>query len=107
MITAYWIAFGIGLTSLVGWILLRGLGQADVLVRFDPERRVPQLKLAIAALVGFGMAGLSSSYAGWPGATPIVGAVVGAAGAAWYAHWVDEDPVEGDGNANDVPAQRL
>ncbi len=94
MITAYWITFAVGLTTLIVWILMRGLAHAEVLVRFDPEQRVPTLKLAVAGMLGFGMAGLSSSYAGWDPALTIGGALAGAGAAAWYAHWVDEDMVE-------------
>lgn len=112
MITAYWIAFAVGLTTLIVWILMRGLAHADVLVRFDPEQRVPNLKLVVAGLLGFAMAGLSSSYAGWDPALTFVGAVVGGTAAAWYAKWVESDLEDNDleeaHNApGDGPIQRL
>lgn len=107
MITAYWIAFAVGLTSLVAWILMRGMAHAEVLVRFDPEQRIPHLKLAVAGLLGFGMAGLSSSYAGWDPAMTIVGALVGAGAAAWYARWVSDDLEETHDAPGDGPTQRL
>jgi len=105
LITAYWIAFAVGLTGLIVWILVRGLAQAEVLVRFDPEQWVPNLKLAVAGVLGFGMAGLSSSYAGWEPAVTIVGALAGAAAAAGYAKWVDrvDDVHDAPG---DSPIQR-
>ncbi len=115
MITAYWIAFAVGLATLILWIFMRGLAHAEVLIRFDPEQRVPNLKLAVAGSLGFGMAGLSSSYAGWEPSLTIVGALAGAGAAAWYAQWVDEDSNE-DPDENlevahdapgDGPIQRL
>lgn len=106
MIPIYWIAFGFGLSSLILWILLRGLADADVLVRFDPERRTPRLKFFVAGLVGFGMAGLSSSYAGWPTGMSVVAAVAGAVASAWYAHRVDDEPLaEAPGSSGDSSAQ--
>ena len=107
MITAYWIAFAVGLTALIVWIFMRGLAHAEVLVRFDPEQRVPNLKLAVAGLLGFGMAGLSSSYAGWEPALTIVGALAGAVAAAGYAKWVDQDLADAHDVPGDGPTQRL
>ena len=90
MISLYWIAFALGLAALILWIFVRGLAEADVLVRWDPERRIPQGKLAVAGLVGFGMAGLSSTYAGWSTGTSVLGAVVGAVVSAGYAHRIED-----------------
>ena len=107
MITAYWIAFALGLSGLIVWIFVRGLAHAEVLVRLDPEQRVPNLKLAVAGVLGFGMAGLSSSYAGWESALTIVGALAGAGAAAGYAKWVDRDLDDSHDAPGDSPIQRL
>ncbi|MBK5268683.1 MAG: hypothetical protein JJE47_14775 [Acidimicrobiia bacterium] len=106
MIPIYWIAFGLGLPSLILWILIRGLADADVLVRFDPERRIPRFKLVVAGVLGFGMAGLSSSYAGWSTGMSVVAAAAGAVASAWYAHRVDDEPLsESPGPSGDSSAQ--
>ena len=106
MIPVYWIAFGLGLSSLILWILIRGLADADVLVRFDPERRIPRLKFVVAGVLGFGMAGLSSSYAGWSTGMSVLAAAAGAGTSAWYAlHVDDEPPSESPGPAGDSSAQ--
>jgi len=106
MIPIYWIAFGLGLSSLILWILIRGLADADVLVRIDPESRVPRLKLLVAGILGFGMAGLSSSYAGWSPGMSVAAAAGGAVASAWYAHRVDDEPFsELPGSSGDSSAQ--
>lgn len=45
-------------------------------------------RIAVAASVGFGMAGLSSSFAGWGEVATILSAVIGAGGMALAARWV-------------------
>jgi hypothetical protein len=45
----------------------------------DPERRFGRNgRLAVAALIGFGLGGMSSSFAGWPDALAALGALGGA-----------------------------
>jgi hypothetical protein len=54
----------------------------------DPEQRFGRNgRLAVAALMGFGLGGMSSSFAGWPVAAAVAGALGGAllSGAtAWF-----------------------
>lgn len=90
MIATYWVAFWVGLVSLIGWIFLRGLAHGGVAKRWDPEARLAGGKIAVAAVLGFGMGGLSSSYGGW-GSGSIWGAVLGAMGATAYTWWVAKD----------------
>ena len=45
-------------------------------------------KFAIAVAVGFGMAGLSATFAGWGASTAILGAMIGAGGMALVVRWV-------------------
>ncbi len=87
MRTVYAVTLGAGSMALLAWIGLRGLvANLPGLARVDPERRWgTRGRQVVAALVGFGIAGLSSAYAGWPAAGTVAAAVAAAAGAAWYA----------------------
>lgn len=69
-----------GIVLLLAWI---GLGAASAMVPewegWDPERRFGVLgRDVVSALFGFGMAGMSALYAGWPEALSAVAAVAGA-----------------------------
>lgn len=54
----------------------------------DPERRFGRRgRLVVAGLAGFGLGGMSASYAGWPLAAAFgaaIGAAVGVGVAAWF-----------------------
>ena len=89
MILSYWLTLAVGFGTLILWIFLQGMADADAWARLDPEVRFPQAKLVVAGLVGFGIAGLSSSYGGWGAGFSIGAAAVGAGAAAWYAATVE------------------
>ncbi len=80
----------IGFALLVLWVVASSVagsveGREDV----DPERRFgPTGRFVVAALVGFGMAGLSASFAGWPLGPAVGAAVLGAAGLAGVSAWL-------------------
>lgn len=59
----------------VGVVLAVGLS-------LNPQRPplARQIRLSILAVLGFGMAGISASFAGWPAGIAFVAALVGAAG---------------------------
>ncbi len=60
----------------------------------DPDRRFGRRgRLTVAGLAGFGLGGMSASYAGWPAAAALAGAVGGAVlvGAAAYYLAGDRD----------------
>jgi hypothetical protein len=64
----------------------------------DPERRFGIAgRRVVAALVGFGMAGMSAEFSprdlSWPVALAL--ALAGSAAAVWYAGWVDRDDADG------------
>lgn len=44
--------------------------------------------VAVAAAVGFGMAGLSATFAGWDTLAAILSALIGAGGMALVVRWV-------------------
>ena len=56
-----------------------------VALSLNPERPTPgrQMRLSILAVLGFGMAGLSASFAGWPSWIAFVAALIGAVGLAY------------------------
>lgn len=70
-----------GITVLVGAVgVLLAVG-----LSLNPERPSPgrQLRLSILATLGFGIAGMSASFAGWHAGLALVAALVGAGGLAY------------------------
>lgn len=94
MVKIYAVVLVVGIVALLGWIMLRAFSVNIDRPSIDPEQRfgVPGRRV-VAALVGFGVAGMSAEFSPrgitWPVA--LVLAVAGAAAAAWYAGWVDRD----------------
>jgi len=72
----YGVALAVGMAALVGWI---AAGSSSASGRLDPERRLGTAgRAVVAALVGFGMGGLSAAFAGWPIAGHVAAALAGA-----------------------------
>jgi hypothetical protein len=91
MVRVYAIVLAIGVVLLIAWIFLRYLA-GNTSGGFDPEARLGRRgRRVVAALVGFGMAGMSAEFSPrdltWPVA--LVLALLGAAVAAWFAGAVD------------------
>lgn len=88
MIKVYAIVLAVGVVALIAWIfttvLAGNLGRSSL----DPEARfgLPGRR-AVAAAVGFGMAGMSAEFSplgiGWPLA--LVLALAGGGALAWYS----------------------
>lgn len=106
MVKVYAVVLAVGAVALIAWIFVSYLGgNAPSLFRFDPETRLGKRgRQVVAALVGFGMAGMAAEFSPraitWPVALLL--ATVGAGAAAWYAGWLDrtktaEEP-SGDGS---------
>jgi len=74
------VALVAGLLGLLAWVAASAIGESvEGWSRFDPEARFGAAgRFTVAGLVGFGMGGLSSSYAGWPGMAVAGAAVAGA-----------------------------
>lgn len=88
MIAVYAVSLLVGVVLLVAWIFLRVYAANTGRASIDPERRLGQAgRRLVAALVGFGMAGMSAEFSSreiaWPVALLL--ALAGAGGAAWYA----------------------
>jgi hypothetical protein len=77
----YAISLVVSLVLLVAWVAAVAIaGMVDGAENFDPESRFgARGRLTLAAGLGFGLAGLSASYAGWPGVAALVAALGGAA----------------------------
>lgn len=92
MVKVYAVVLVMGVAALLVWIMSRALAENLSRPGIDPEERwgIPGRR-AVAALVGFGMGGMSAEFSprdlSWPVA--LVLAVLGAVAAAWYAGWVD------------------
>jgi hypothetical protein len=88
----YAVVLVIGILALIGWIVAHSLAVSTGRQDRDPEERfgVPGRRV-VAALVGFGMAGMSGTYAAIEISTPvvIVLALAGAVAAAWWAGAID------------------
>ncbi len=73
-------ALGFGLIALLGWIAATAVaGSVEGWEKVDPDARFGLTgRRAVAGVFGFGMAGLSAAYAGWPMAVAIIAALAGA-----------------------------
>lgn len=108
MVKVYAVVLVLGIALLIGWIFSHAFAQNSSVDRFDPERRfgVPGRRV-VAAMVGFGMAGMSAEFSprdlGWPIALGL--ALIGAGALAWYAGWVDTDSdADSESDATIAPA---
>lgn len=99
MVKVYAVVLVVGIVALLGWIMARAFSVNIDRPSIDPEQRLGiRGRRVVAAMVGFGMAGMSAEFSprdiSWPLA--LVLAVAGAAAAAWYAGWVDRDVSDKD-----------
>jgi len=100
MTALYAIVLVLGVVALLVWIARTAV--ADTVAgweRVDPELRFGvRGRLAVAGAVGFGLAGLSATFAGWPPVGALAAAIGGVAFAAAVAMRygpdaaADEDP---------------
>lgn len=76
----YAISLVLSLLLLLAWVAAVAIaGMVDGAETFDPESRFgTRGRLALAAGLGFGLAGLSASYAGWPDVIALIAALGGA-----------------------------
>lgn len=90
MVPIYALATAVGLVALLAWIALTVFANTVAgSVARDPERRFgPTGRLAVAAVFGFGMAGMSASFAGWPWLAALAAALAGAIGAGLVARYL-------------------
>lgn len=94
MTALYAIPLALGTLALLGWIAATALSSMIEGMRWaDPEARLGSFgRFAIAGMLGFGMAGISALFAGWPELATVGAAVAGAIGLAFVSSWLG--PVE-------------
>jgi len=90
MTTLYGAVLLIGLLLLLVWVVAAAVSASvDGWSTVDPERRFGATgRVAIAACIGFGMAGISMLYTEFPEGLSVLAAVVGAFGLAAVVKWV-------------------
>lgn len=95
MVPVYAIALFVGFLMLLAWIVGVAVGTWVEGWEFaDPERRFGFVgRSIVAGLVGFGMAGMSASFGGWPPALAVLGALAGAAAMVAVARLFGPDTV--------------
>lgn len=73
-------ALGLGTILLLAWIFAVAVaGSVEGWAKVDPDARFGVTgRRVVAAVFGFGMAGLSAAFAGWPMAVATLAAVAGA-----------------------------
>ncbi len=80
MTAVYAIALVSGVLSLLVWVA--SVAVAEMVAGWDhvdPDRRFGRRgRLTVAGLAGFGLGGMSATFAGWPAAAALAGAVGGA-----------------------------
>jgi len=79
MRAAFGFALGFGSVALLAWIVATGVSESvEGWKKVNPDARFgPTGRRVVAAVFGFGMAGLSAAYAGWPTAVATLAAVAG------------------------------
>jgi len=90
MTALFGIALLVGFVMLIVWIATTALAHSlEGWQNVDPETVVGiKGRCAIAGTVGFGMAGLSSFYAGWPSLWSLAAAIVGSLALVVVGIWL-------------------
>jgi hypothetical protein len=83
----YAIALTLGTVGVMAWVVAAAVGgTVEGRSGADPEHRFGGLgRAVVAGSFGFGMAGLSASYAGWPWPLALAAAVAAAAGLVYVS----------------------
>jgi hypothetical protein len=94
MTAVYAVSVTIGILGLVFWAgFAVASGSSHSGSRFDPERRFGAPgRAALAGVAGFGMGGMSATFAGWNVATALLAAAAGAAVMALLATRLGPEP---------------
>jgi hypothetical protein len=86
MTAVYGIAVLVGIVGLLAWIMMSAYAGNVGRPGADPEERFGlRGRVVVAAVLGFGMGGISAHYAGWPPFAAVIAAVVAAVAGSWYA----------------------
>ena len=88
MTAVYAIATVGGLAGLIAWSLARGIRAEGEAAHFDPESRFGVTgRAVVAGMTGFGMAGMSSTFGGWPTGLAVVAALSGGVVLAYMSRY--------------------
>jgi hypothetical protein len=84
----------LGLLAMVAWIAATAVAATvEGWEGVDPERRFGRTgQFVLAGVIGFGMAGISTLYAGAPHLLAIGGGIAGAVGLVVVSMWLGPDP---------------
>jgi len=87
MTVVYAIVLIAAIVGLIGWVLATAVGEGVAgWAWVDPEARFGRpARLIVAAALGFGMGGMSATFAGLPVVVSLLGSVAGAVGVAAVA----------------------
>lgn len=90
MTTLFGIPLLIGFLLMVGWIATTAVATTvEGWDRVDPEHLFGRTgRFVVAGLFGFGMAGMSALYAGWPNLLAVGAGVLGAVGLIGVSVWL-------------------
>lgn len=101
MVPLYAITLILGVVAMISWVVL-GLtaGSVEGKASLDPELRFGQRgRNVVATALGFGLGGMSASFAGWPASLAVVGAVAGGVAAVVVGRYLGvEEDSPGGGN---------
>lgn len=101
MVPVYAICVVVGAIALIGWVVL-GLTASSVegTDSVDPEDRFGEPgRMVVLGVLGFGLGGMSASFAGWGNGLSVVGALGGAVGAMLIGRYLG---VEGDSSGDET-----
>jgi len=84
----------VGVLGLLVWVAATGVAHSvDGWEGVDPETRFGRAgRSVLAALLGFGMAGMSASYADWSPILALIGALAGATALVAVGFWFGPAP---------------
>ncbi|MDK1018050.1 MAG: hypothetical protein QGD89_01415 [Actinomycetota bacterium] len=96
MTALFGMALLIGIVMMLAWIAATAVAaNVEGWANVDPERRFgSEGRFILAGVLGFGMAGLSSFYAGWPPPVALGASLVGAAGLVGVSIWLGPETGE-------------
>ncbi len=84
----------IGIVLMLAWIAATAVaGTVDGWDSVDPELRFGRIgRFALAGTIGFGMAGISALYAGWPSLLAFGAGLAGIVGLIGVSIWLGPEP---------------
>ena len=99
MTTVYAIVLVAGIVGLLAWVAMTAIADTvEGWTRVDPETRFgARGRFGLAAALGFGLAGMSATFAGWSAALAFAAAVAGAAVSTVIAYRYGPDTHTGSG----------